>query len=133
MTPLRKRLETGAILAAPGAPDALSAHLGFEAVYMTGLGATASRYAECGVDLVFADGIKTRAEVTAVAARVPGPKVVSLADGTDAATVTLDGLFHLPLCGDDAVCRPCRAAPGAGNPARGGPCRSHSRCCWRRR
>ena len=36
MTPLRKRLETGAILAAPGAPDALSArlsaHLGFEAV-----------------------------------------------------------------------------------------------------
>ncbi|HRM73711.1 MAG TPA: isocitrate lyase/phosphoenolpyruvate mutase family protein, partial [Paracoccus sp. (in: a-proteobacteria)] len=95
MTPLRKRLETGAILAAPGAPDALSAHLGFEAVYMTGLGATASRYAECGVDLVFADCIKTRAEVTAVAARVPGPKVVSLADGTDAATVTLDDLQEM--------------------------------------
>lgn len=228
MNPLRKRLETGAILAAPGAADALSArliaHLGFEAVYMTGLGATASRlglpdlglmtqtemaaharamtaaagipviadadtgyggplnirrmiadyamagiaalhledqaspkrcgqlsgirlvdpheaeqrlkaalaardaqgpdmqgadmliigrtdalpargmdeavararrYADCGVDLVFVDGIKTRAEVEAVAARVPGPKVVSLVDGTDAAAVTLDELQEM--------------------------------------
>ncbi|WP_374635215.1 oxaloacetate decarboxylase [Paracoccus sp. (in: a-proteobacteria)] len=223
MNPLRKRLETGTILAAPGAPDALSArliaHLGFEAVYMTGLGATASRlglpdlglmtqtemaaharamtaaagipviadadtgyggplnirrmiadyamagvaalhledqaspkrcgqlsgirlvepdeaeqrlraaiaardtlapdmliigrtdalpargideavararrYADCGVDLVFVDGIKTRAEIEAVAARVPGPKLVSLVDGTEAAAVTLDELQQM--------------------------------------
>ena len=95
MTPLRKRLETGAILAAPGAPDALSAHLGFEAVYMTGLGATASRYAECGVDLVFADCIKTRAEVTAVAARVPGPKVVSIVDGNETTALTAQALEQM--------------------------------------
>ena len=44
---LRERLGRGTLLAAPGAPDALAARLveaaGFEAVYMTGLGATASR------------------------------------------------------------------------------------------
>lgn len=44
---LRERLRRGSLLAAPGAPDALSARLveaaGFDAVYMTGLGATASR------------------------------------------------------------------------------------------
>ena len=44
---LRERLARGDILAAPGAPDSLTARLvqraGFEAVYMTGFGATASR------------------------------------------------------------------------------------------
>ena len=44
---LRVRLQSGGILACPGAPDALSARLvaqaGFEAVYMTGLGVTATR------------------------------------------------------------------------------------------
>lgn len=223
MNPLGRRLETGAILAAPGAADALSArliaHLGHEAVYMTGLGATASRlgmpdlglmtqtemagharamtaaagipviadadtgyggplnirrmiadyamagvaalhledqaspkrcgqlsgvrlveapeaearlnaalaaraalgagmliigrtdalpaagmdeaverarrYGDCGVDLVFVDGIRTRAEVEAVARRVPGRKVVSLVDGTDAASLTLPDLQEM--------------------------------------
>lgn len=44
---LRARLARGHILACPGASDALTARLiaeaGFEAIYMTGLGATASR------------------------------------------------------------------------------------------
>lgn len=44
---LRARLADGKIVAAPGAPDALTARLvekaGFDAVYMTGLGATAAR------------------------------------------------------------------------------------------
>jgi 2-methylisocitrate lyase-like PEP mutase family enzyme len=44
---LRRLLEGGRIIAAPGAPDSLSARLvqraGFEAVYMTGFGATATR------------------------------------------------------------------------------------------
>ena len=55
----------------------------------------AARYADCGVDLVFVDGIKTRAEVESVAARVPGRKVVSLVDGTDAAALTLDDLQQM--------------------------------------
>lgn len=57
--------------------------------------ARAARYADCGVDLVFVDGIKTRAEVEAVAARVPGRKVVSLVDGTDAASLTLEDLQQM--------------------------------------
>lgn len=44
---LRTRLTQGLLTVAPGAPDALTARLvmqaGFDAVYMTGLGATASR------------------------------------------------------------------------------------------
>lgn len=48
----------------------------------------ALRYRDAGVDLVFVDGIKQAAEVEAVARRVPGPKVVSIVDGTDA--VALD-------------------------------------------
>ncbi|MDF0598534.1 isocitrate lyase/PEP mutase family protein [Psychromarinibacter halotolerans] len=58
---LRARLETGGIVAAPGAQDALTARLvaaaGFEAVYMTGLGATASRLGQ--PDL----GLMTQAEM----------------------------------------------------------------------
>jgi 2-methylisocitrate lyase-like PEP mutase family enzyme len=46
--------------------------------------ARALRYQDTGVDLVFVDGIKTVAEVEAVARRVPGPKVVSIVDGTEA-------------------------------------------------
>jgi len=219
---LRQRLQQGGILAAPGAPDALSARViaaaGFEAVYMTGLGATASRlglpdlglmtqtemaeharamcravdvpviadadtgyggplnirravadyvqagvaalhledqvspkrcgqlagvkvvpiaeaearlktalaardeygdmiiiartdalpgsgievaaerarrYAGLGVDLVFVDGVKTVAEVEAIAARVQGPKVISIVDGTDAARLDLKTLDQM--------------------------------------
>lgn len=57
--------------------------------------ARAAHYADCGTDLVFIDGIKTRAEVEAVAARLPGPKVVSLVDGTDASALTLDDLQQM--------------------------------------
>ena len=46
--------------------------------------ARAKRYQDAGVDLVFVDGIKTVAEVEAVARRVAGPKVVSIVDGTAA-------------------------------------------------
>ncbi|WP_374521674.1 oxaloacetate decarboxylase [Hydrogenophaga sp.] len=49
-------------------------------------------YQDAGVDLVFVDGIKTPAEVEAVAKRVKGPKVVSLVDGTPAAALTVDDL-----------------------------------------
>lgn len=55
----------------------------------------ATRYADCGVDLVFVDGVKTRAEVEAIALRLPGPKVVSLVDGTDAARLTLEELQQM--------------------------------------
>ena len=48
----------------------------------------AKLYQQAGVDLVFVDGIKTVAEVEAVARAVSGPKVVSLVDGTPAAALT---------------------------------------------
>jgi len=54
--------------------------------------ARAQRYQDAGVDLVFVDGIKTVAEVEAVARRVAGPKVVSIVDGTDAAALTATDL-----------------------------------------
>jgi len=54
--------------------------------------ARAQRYQDAGVDLVFVDGIKTVAEVEAVARRVTGPKVVSIVDGTDAAALTATDL-----------------------------------------
>ena len=48
----------------------------------------AKLYQQAGIDLVFVDGIKTVEEVEAVARAVPGPKVVSLVDGTPAAALT---------------------------------------------
>lgn len=50
--------------------------------------ARAQRWQDAGVDLVFVDGIKTVAEIEAVARRVPGPKVVSIVDGTPAQALT---------------------------------------------
>jgi len=50
--------------------------------------ARALRYRDAGVDLVFVDGIKTVAEVEAVARRVAGPKVVSIVDGTEAVALS---------------------------------------------
>ncbi|WP_210410538.1 oxaloacetate decarboxylase [Oceanicola sp. D3] len=67
-----------------GRTDALPAMGMDEAV------ARAARYRDTGVDLVFVDGVKTRAEVEAIAKRVEGPKVLSLVDGTDAALLTTD-------------------------------------------
>ncbi len=52
-------------------------------------------YREAGVDLVFVDGIKTVDEVEAVATAVPGPKVVSIVDGTDAVRLTVAELQQL--------------------------------------
>ena len=55
----------------------------------------AHRYADAGVDLVFVDGVKTRAEVEDIARRVRGPKVLSLVDGTDAARLTATDVQEL--------------------------------------
>lgn len=57
--------------------------------------ARAKRYQDAGVDLVFVDGIKTVAEVEAVARQVNGPKVVSIVDGTDAAALSATELQHM--------------------------------------
>lgn len=54
--------------------------------------ARAKRYQDAGVDLVFVDGIKTVAEVEAVARQVAGPKVVSIVDGTEAAALDASAL-----------------------------------------
>lgn len=59
---LRRLLQGGRIIAAPGAPDSLSARLvqraGFEAVYMTGFGATATRLGTPDI------GLLTQTEMT---------------------------------------------------------------------
>ncbi|WP_062234990.1 isocitrate lyase/PEP mutase family protein [Aureimonas sp. N4] len=59
---LRKLLESGRIVAAPGAPDSITARLveraGFPAVYMTGFGATASRLGTPDI------GLLTQTEMT---------------------------------------------------------------------
>ena len=77
----------------------------------------ARRYQDAGADLVFVDGIKTRAEVEAVARRLEGPKVVSIVDGTDAAGVSLAELdqmgFSLALYAVTALFAAARAASDA--------------------
>ncbi len=59
---LRRLLQGGRIIAAPGAPESLSARLvqraGFEAVYMTGFGATATRLGTPDI------GLLTQTEMT---------------------------------------------------------------------
>ncbi|MDF3319993.1 isocitrate lyase/PEP mutase family protein [Rhodococcus sp. C3V] len=52
----------------------------------------AKRYQDAGADLVFVDGVKTRSEVDYIAENFAGPKVVSLVDGTDAASLTATDL-----------------------------------------
>ena len=52
----------------------------------------ARRWQDAGVDLVFVDGIKTVAEVEAVARRVDGPKVVSIVDGNPSTALTGEDL-----------------------------------------
>lgn len=77
----------------------------------------ARRYRDAGADLVFVDGIKTVAEVEAVARAVPGPKVVSIVDGTDAARLTtadLAGLgFSVALYAVTALFAAARASADA--------------------
>jgi 2-methylisocitrate lyase-like PEP mutase family enzyme len=48
----------------------------------------AKMYQDAGADLVFVDGIKTIAEVEAVARHVAGPKVVSIVDGNETVALT---------------------------------------------
>lgn len=55
----------------------------------------AELYQETGVDLVFVDGITTIRQVEEVAARVPGPKVVSIVDGNETTALTVGDLADL--------------------------------------
>ncbi|MCQ4159273.1 isocitrate lyase/PEP mutase family protein [Roseomonas sp. GC11] len=55
----------------------------------------AALYRDAGVDLVFVDGVKTVAEVEAIARRVPGPKVVSIVDGTEAVALSAAALEEM--------------------------------------
>ena len=72
---LRERLARGGILAAPGAPDSLAARLvqraGFEAVYMTGLGATASRLGRPDIGLLTQTEMATHARDMVRAVEIP--------------------------------------------------------------
>jgi 2-methylisocitrate lyase-like PEP mutase family enzyme len=72
---LRHRLVRGGILAAPGAPDALAARLveraGFEAIYMTGFGATASRLGRPDIGLLTQTEMTTHARDMVRAVEIP--------------------------------------------------------------
>ena len=72
---LRQRLKAGGIIAAPGAPDSLSARLveqaGFEAIYMTGFGATASRLGRPDIGLLTQTEMTTHARDMARAVSIP--------------------------------------------------------------
>ena len=65
-----------------GRTDALAAEGIDEAIRRANL------YGEAGADLVFVDGIKTIAEVEAVARGVNGPKIVSIVDGNETVALT---------------------------------------------
>jgi 2-methylisocitrate lyase-like PEP mutase family enzyme len=88
-------------------------------------------YRDAGVDLVFVDGIKTIAEVEAVAHHVPGPKVVSIVDGNETVALTARELeqmgFAVVFYAVTALFAATQAAAGAlaalqrdGTPARVG-------------
>lgn len=72
---LRQRLKAGGIIAAPGAPDSLTARLieqaGFEAIYMTGFGATASRLGRPDIGLLTQTEMTTHARDMARAVSIP--------------------------------------------------------------
>lgn len=55
----------------------------------------ARRYRDLGADLAFVDGVKTRKEVEGIARGLEGPKVVSLVDGTDAASLSRAELMEM--------------------------------------
>ncbi|HEY5796972.1 MAG TPA: isocitrate lyase/PEP mutase family protein [Bosea sp. (in: a-proteobacteria)] len=65
-----------------GRTDALAAEGIDEAIRRANL------YGEAGADLVFVDGIKTIAQVEAVARGVSGPKIVSIVDGNETVALT---------------------------------------------
>ncbi|HKX40526.1 MAG TPA: isocitrate lyase/PEP mutase family protein [Burkholderiaceae bacterium] len=72
---LKQLLDTGHIVQAPGAYDALSARLveraGFEAIYMTGFGATAARLGQPDIGLLSQTEMTTHARDMVRAVRVP--------------------------------------------------------------
>lgn len=72
---LHQRLKAGGIIAAPGAPDSLTARLieqaGFEAIYMTGFGATASRLGRPDIGLLTQTEMTTHARDMARAVSIP--------------------------------------------------------------
>ena len=72
---LRARLAAGGILSAPGASDALAARLveraGFEAIYMTGFGATASRLGRPDIGLLTQTEMATHARDMVRAVSIP--------------------------------------------------------------
>ena len=72
---LRQRLKVSGIIAAPGAPDSLTARLieqaGFEAIYMTGFGATASRLGRPDIGLLTQTEMTTQARDMARAVSIP--------------------------------------------------------------
>ncbi|QPC88884.1 2,3-dimethylmalate lyase (plasmid) [Mesorhizobium sp. NBSH29] len=72
---LRALLATGDIVAAPGAPDVLTARLveraGFPAVYMTGLGATAARLGQPDLGLLTQTEMADHARAMVCAVRTP--------------------------------------------------------------
>jgi 2-methylisocitrate lyase-like PEP mutase family enzyme len=72
---LQKSIDDNTLLMVPGAPDALSARLvqqaGFEAVYMTGFGATASRLGTPDIGLMSQTEMTTHARDMARAVSIP--------------------------------------------------------------
>lgn len=100
----------------------------------------AKLYREAGVDLVFVDGIKTVAEVEAVAKGVEGPKVVSIVDGNKTVKLTAADLqamgFSVVLYAVTALFAATRAVADAmavlkrdGTPAGTGPQHSYGEYC----
>ncbi|MDQ1077493.1 oxaloacetate decarboxylase [Pseudoroseomonas cervicalis] len=55
----------------------------------------ARRYQDAGVDLVFVDGVKRLAELEEIARALPGPKVVSIVDGTETVALRAEELQQM--------------------------------------
>lgn len=100
----------------------------------------AKLYQQAGVDLVFVDGIKTIAEVEAVAKGVSGPKVVSIVDGNETVRLTasdLEGMgFQIVLYAVTALFAAMKAVTaaldhlkGAGTPSGGPEAASYADLC----
>jgi 2-methylisocitrate lyase-like PEP mutase family enzyme len=72
---LQQLLQSGEIVMAPGAPDALAARLvqqaGFPAIYMTGFGATASRLGQPDIGLLSQTEMSTHARDMVRAVNIP--------------------------------------------------------------
>lgn len=83
------RDQTGGDVVIIGRTDALQPE-GLDAAI-----ARARAYRDAGVDLLFVDGVRTRAEVEGIARGLEGPKVVSIVDGTDAARLTRDEIRQM--------------------------------------